>query len=499
MWDAGLGKYNSLYENLIIGDNNTYSTERYKMSDGSYWDKTTDNFWQNHNLLNVSGQIGDHWTVSATIHYTYGYGYYEEFRPMNKPKKFGINNAGVKKTDFVRKKGLRQDVGGVVGNVNYHDNRWDVIGGLSAQKFWGDHFGFVTYAADAALAQRLGGCYRYYKSGAEKTDASAFVKAAYKLSDQWDVFADLQYRHVGYKTDGINDKFYEEESGYYNQRLDIDKKYDFMNPKAGLSWSLDGHHAYGSVAMSHREPERNNFTDNGSYPAPSAEQLLDYELGYTYNGDIWRAGVNLYYMDYKDQFVQTGAQSDIGENLTTNIKDSYRMGIELQAGIDPTSWLTIEGNAALSKNKLKDFDEVVEDWDNGSQTIHYDNATLAFSPSTILNGFVNLHYKGAQLTWHTNFVSRQYLDNTENADRTLPCYSVSNATLSYTLKPKKVLREAIFGLNFNNIFSRRYAASGWVYSAIYESGGHPNDNRYYQIGFIPMAGFTMMGNVTLKF
>ena len=509
MWEAGLGKYNTLYEVMQQADwdafeksaDGSYVTKRYQMADGSYWDKTTDNFWQNHNILSMAYNFAKHWSMSASLHYTYGYGYYEEFRPENKLKKFGLSYDGVKKTDFVRKKGLTQHTYGLVGNVGYQDESWDIIGGLSLQNFDGNHFGRLSYIANNDVRQKYlaNGEYTYYDSDAHKLDGSVFLKAAYKLSDQWDVFADVQYRHVGYKTDGINDKFYEDDSGYYNQRLDIDKKYDFMNPKAGLSWSLDGHHAYGSVAMSHREPERNNFTDNGSYPAPSAEQLLDYELGYTYNGDIWRAGVNLYYMDYKDQFVQTGAQSDIGENLTTNIKDSYRMGIELQAGIDPTSWLTIEGNAALSKNKLKDFDEVVEDWDNGSQTIHYDNATLAFSPSTILNGFVNLHYKGAQLTWHTNFVSRQYLDNTENADRALPCYSVSNATLSYTLKPKKVLREAIFGLNFNNIFSRRYAASGWVYSAICDSYGHSNDNRYYQIGFIPMSGFTMMGNVTLRF
>jgi iron complex outermembrane receptor protein len=507
MWDKGLGQFNSLYEELTVtpleqktaGNPYAYATQRYQMADGSYWDKTTDNFWQNHNLLNVSGELNDHWTVSATLHYTHGYGYYEEFRPQNKPKKFGINYTSVKKTDFVRKKGLYQDVAGLVGNVNYRSGRWDIIGGLSAQKFWGNHFGFVTYAADAALNQRLGGCYKYYDSGAEKVDGSAFLKAAYKLTEQWDVFADLQYRHVGYKTDGINDKFYEEESGYYNQPLDIDKKYDFLNPKAGLSWHTGGHCAYASVAMSHREPERNNFTDNGSYPAPSAESVLDFELGYTFTSDLWHAGVNGYYMKYTDQFVQTGEVSDIGENLTTNIKDSYRMGVELQAGVAPTPWLTIEGNAALSQNKIKDFDEIVEDWDKGSQTIHYDNSTLSFSPSTILNGFVNMHWCGLQATWHTNFVSRQYLDNTENTDRSLPCYSVSNASLSYTLKPKKVLKEAIVGLNFNNIFSRRYAASGWVYSAIYESGGHPNDNRYYQIGFIPMAGFTMMGNVTLRF
>ena len=501
MWNAGLGKFNSLYESLTIGDDGTYTTNRYVMADGSFWDKTTDNFWQNHNILSFAWNANEHWSTTASLHYTYGYGYYEEFRPENKLKKFGLVYDGVKKTDFVRKKGLTQHTYGLVWNANYKDERWDIIGGLSVQNFDGNHFGRINYIANNDVRQKYlaNGDYTYYNSDAHKLDGSTFVKAAYKLTDQWDVFADMQYRHVGYKTDGINDKFYEEESGYYNQRLDIDKKYDFLNPKVGFSWTMDGHRIYGSLAISHREPERNNFTDNGSYPAPSAESLMDYELGYTFSNKIFRAGANLYYMNYTDQFVQTGLLSDIGENLTTNIKDSYRMGVELQAGVNVTPWLAIEGNAALSKNKIKDFDEVVEDWDNGSQTIHYDNSTLAFSPSAILNGFVNFHWSNLQATWHTNYVSRQYLDNTENSDRSLPCYSVSNATLSYTLRPKKILKEAVFGLNFNNIFSRRYAANGWVYSAVCDSYGHPNDNRYYQIGFIPMAGFTIMGNVTLRF
>jgi iron complex outermembrane receptor protein len=504
MYDLGLGRFNSLYERMVIGGDGTYATERYKMADGSLWDKTTDNFWQNHNLLTLAYDFAEHWSMTATLHYTHGYGYYREFRPDNKLKKFGLtfvdaSSAELEKTDFVRRKGLYQDVSGLVGSVSYQDDRWDFIAGISGQQFYGDHFGFLTYVAHPELSKVIGTCYKYYDSGAFKTDANIYAKAAYRIAQQLDVFTDLQYRNVNYEISGINDKFYDDKAHYYNQRLDIDKHYDFFNPKAGLTWHTDVHRAYASVAMSHREPERNNFTDNGSYPAPKAERLLDYEAGYNYSGHIFRAGVNLYYMDYTDQFVQTGMKSDIGEKLTANIKDSYRMGVELQAAVDPVEWLTVEGNAAFSTNKIKDFDEVVEDWDKGTSTIHYDNSTLAFSPSTILNGLLNFHYRGWQAVWHTNFVSRQYLDNTENARRSLPCYSVSDATLNYTLKPRKVLKEAVFGLNFNNIFSRRYAASGWVYSALYASGGHDNSNRYYQIGFVPMAGFTMMGNITLRF
>ena len=517
LYNVGLGKYNTLYEtlaydadgNFMKDANGNYVTERYKLADGTLWDKTTDNFWQNHNILSAAWDINEHWSTTASLHYTHGYGYYKEFRLNNKLKKYGLNNftlsdgSTLKKTDFVRKKGLTQDTYGMVGNVNYKDDSWDVIGGLSVQQFDGNHFGYLTYIKNEELRNHLmsKGDYQYYDSDAKKLDASAFIKALFHINDSWDVFGDMQYRHVGYKTDGYNDKFYEDENtGEIKKHyLDIDKKYDFFNPKAGVSFHQDGHRAFFSAALSHREPERNNFTDNGSYPAPKAESLLDFELGYSYSAQNWRAGATLYYMDYTDQFVQTGAQSDIGEALTTNIKDSYRMGVELTAGVDLTPWLSIEGNAALSQNKIRDFDEVVEDWDNGSQNIHYDNSTLAFSPSTILNGFVNFHLKGWTATWHTGYVSRMYLDNTENKDRSLPGYSVSNFNLNYSLPVKKILKEIVFGANINNIFNQHFAQSGWVYSAIYSSGGHPNDNRYYQIGYVPSAGITAMGSITLRF
>ena len=513
--DRGLGRYNSLYEQLVYdanGDfardaNGDYLTGRYTMSDGSLWEKATDNFRQNHHLLSAAWTIDDHWSTTASLRYTRGYGYYREFRPQNKLSKFGLaateaDGTKIKRTDFIRKKGLSQDTYGAVWSANYKDEQWDVIGGLAVQYFSGNHFGYVTYAAHPVVAAKYlaQGDHKYYDSDAYKTDYSYYVKAAYHLNEQWDVFGDVQFRSVVYRTNGINDKFYDDASGLHNQQLDIRQHYDFMNPKAGITWHSGAHTAYASVAQSHREPERNNFTDNGSYPAPRAESLTDFELGYTYTADGVRLGVNLYYMDYTDQFVQTGLVSDIGENLTTNIDNSYRMGLEMKAGLDVTPWLSIDYNMALSRNRIRDFDEVVEDWDNGSQTIHYSSSTLAFSPSMISNAFVNLHHKGWQATWHTGYVSRQYLDNTESMERSLPEYQVSNLSLSYStpLTALKV-KEAVFGLNLNNIFNRHYAASGWVYSAICESAGHANDNRYYQIGYIPMAGFTMMGNVTLKF
>lgn len=209
-------------------------------------------------------------------------------------------------------------------------------------------------------------------------------------------------------------------------------------------------------------------------------------------------------MLYTNQFVQTGAKSDIGEKLTTNISRSYRMGTEISAGWNPTQTLTIEGNAALSVNKLKDFDEVVEtydaDWhDMPATTLHYDKSTLAFSPSAILNGFIDFHTHKFKAVWHTAFVSRQYIDNTQNRDRSLPAYSTSSLNLSYEFRNMLTgFNTTTVGLHWNNIFNQRYASSAWVYSAIV-GDDYPANDRYYQIGYIPTSGSTIMGSVTIRF
>ena len=513
LYNAGLGFYNSLYEQLVFNDviqypNAIAHTQRYQMNDGSYWPRTTDNFWQNHHILNLAASLSDALDLSVSAHYTGGHGYYEEFRYNNKLLKYGIPtfvDAGgktVKRSDFVRQKGLTQHTFGVVSNLTYKKGPLDAVAGISVQQFLGNHYGYLTYVGHPELAARIltSGDYRYYDSDAAKLDGSAFVKASYRLSPDWSVFGDVQYRRVNYRTDGYNDKYIDNGDGTASKHLlDVDVHYNFFNPKAGLNFSHGPHRAYASVAVSHREPERNNFTDNGKYPAPRAERLYDFEAGYQVGGRVARAGINLYYMRYRDQLVQTGELSDIGEALTTNIPDSYRTGVELTAGVDPTPWLTFEANAALSRNRLLDFDEYVEDWDNGTAVIHYDDAALAYSPDAILNGFVNLHYKGFRAQWHTGFVSRMYLDNTENADRSLPAYSLSDLSLGYTFRLRGFLKEIDLGVEGNNLFNARVAQSGWVYSAIYTSGGHPNDHRYYQIGFIPVAGLTVLGHLTLRF
>ena len=280
--------------------------------------------------------------------------------------------------------------------------------------------------------------------------------------------------------------------------------FNFFNPKAGLSYTKNSHKIFASVAVSNREPVRNNYTDNGSYPLPKSEHLTDAEAGYCYTSTDFQAGVDLYCMKYRNQLVQTGQVSNIGEALTTNAKKSYRAGAEFSVTYRISDWLSVSGNAALSMNKIKDFDEYVDDWDNaqtGTRIFHYGNTDMPFSPNVIVNGFADFTFGPVSLMWHTGFVSRQYLDNTHCAQRSLPSYTVSSLNAQYSFVPhhSKLLKLIVAGIDVDNIFNSHYAANGWVYSAICESEGFSNGNRYYEIGFMPGAGIMFMGHISLNF
>ena len=506
LWEAGLGRVNTLVEDVVYDPAGwaagNYQTQRYTLRDGSEWQHTTDNFYQNHNILSAAWTPSAQWSHNLALHYTYGQGYYKELKHQTSlAKKFGLPEDKDYKDDAIRKKGLTQNAYGLVYNVTFKNDNWDVMAGTNLQRFSCNHWGYLTYIGNQTLEQKYfdkNGKYKYYDSDADKNDYSAFIKATYSFLEHWNVFADVQYRHVDYTTDGLNDKFVKKDGKYVNYVLNVDEKFNFFNPKAGISYTNGAHKAYASVAMSNREPERNNYTDNGGSELPKAEKLIDTEFGYQYTGSNWFAGANFYYMSYDNQLVQTGKLSDIGEPLTTNIKDSYRMGVELSAGWSPLSWLSLQGNAALSQNKIKNWDEEVESWDEAGSVHHnhYDKSTLAYSPSAILNGFIDFHYQGFAATWHTNFVSKQYVDNTESDERSLPCYSQSDLQLSFQSDVTKAagIKNVKLGLDFNNIFNRHYAANGYTWYGWYNGG-----QRYAAMTYMPMAGFNVMGHVTLKF
>jgi len=249
--------------------------------------------------------------------------------------------------------------------------------------------------------------------------------------------------------------------------------------------------------VAHREPARDNFTENGPSVQPEHESLYDWEAGYNYTAGRFQAGVNLYYMDYDNQLILTGKISEIGEQLTSNIKDSYRAGIELTAGVRLCSNLRWEGNLTLSRNKISRFTEYVDtydaDWNELEQTANDLGTTdIAFSPDVIANSLFDFRLKGFSAAFSSTFVGRQYLDNTSSRLRSLDPYFVNNLRVGYAFHPRYV-KEVAVDVSVNNLFNEAYETNGWVWS--YLLGGE----RKQDCGYFAQAGTHAMARITLKF
>lgn len=316
-----------------------------------------------------------------------------------------------------------------------------------------------------------------------------YAKANYQLHPNLNGYLDMQYRGIHYTIEGSDDKA--------GDHVNVDKHWNFFNPKAGINFQKGGHNAFVSFSVANREPNRDNFTEAGRDERPQHETLYDYEAGYGFGNSRFRIGANLYFMDYSNQLILTGKISEIGEALTSNIKDSYRMGIELTGGVEITRWLDWSGNLTLSRNKIKNFTESIEVYDADWNFLREDHNELgttdiAFSPDIIANSMFNFSWKQFSASFNSQFVGRQYIDNTSCKDRSIDPYFVSNLRVGYVFKPK-FMKEIALDVTVNNLFNEQYETNAWVYSAIV--GGE----RYKEDGYFTQAGTNAMARVTFRF
>ena len=455
-----------------------------------YYDDHTDNYTQINNQLVVNHTFNDKWSISATAHYTYGNGYYRNYKNDQKLKNYGISpidvaGSAVERTNLLRKKVMGNNFGGIVGSAIYSAKSITLSMGLSASLYDGVHYGEISALREAPDFPTT----EYYRNYTSKWDASCFAKVDWLIAKGLNLYADVQYRHITHLISGVNDNF--DDVAGAMQRLDIARRYNFVNPKLGLHYSFARNHSlYASAAVGQKEPTRNNFTDIRKGEYPRAEKMLDIEAGYTFRNNIVDFSLNLYYMMYRDQLVQTGELSDTGELLSRNVPDSYRRGVELSLAVDATKWLTLGGNATLSQNHIKNYVDYID-----GVAFERGRTTIAYSPAITAGVFVDAHIKGFAARLSTRYVSKQYLTNGEYEDLTLPRYCVSDLDLSYTLQTKRVERVR-FGVKIGNLFNAKYCASG--YGGSWLEGATLADRKSWACYF-PQATTSVLGNVTINF
>lgn len=458
-----------------------------------YYDNQTDNYWQRHYHLTASQRLSDLWNMNITLHYTQGEGYYEDYKAKAKYKSYKLppfvtpEGKTLKKSDLVRRKWLDNDFYGAIYSANYHSEKLQFSLGGAINRYDGDHFGRVIWVKQANVLPMPD--YEYYRNRGDKLDYNVYAKATYRVLPSVSVYADMQYRGIDYSIKGSDDKA--------GENVNIEKNWNFFNPKAGMHFRQGDHNAFASFSVAHREPNRDNFTEAGPNERPRHETLFDYEAGYSYTHPRFHAGVNLYFMDYKDQLILTGKISEIGEALTSNIKDSYRMGIELTGGIKITSWMNWNGNLTLSRNKIKGFTENISVYDADWNYIREDHNNLgttdiAFSPDLIANSMFDFVWKGFSASFNSHFVGRQYIDNTSSRDRSIDPYFVNSLRIGYAFTPR-FMKEVSIDVTINNLFNEQYETNAWVYSAIVDG------KRYKEDGYFTQAGTHAMARVTFKF
>ena len=509
--------YTSKYEQSLYGRRYNSCGEYYDANGNTrYYDNQTDNYHQQNYQLIWNQHLAHGLSLNAALHYTRGDGYYEEYKRKRTLFEYDLDNAMTwAKSDLVRQKKMANDFYGVVASL-FYDNQKNLQAtfGGGWNKYDGDHFGLVKWVkspVDALLPD-----HKYYDNNAKKTDFNVYGKVSYEFLRGLSAFVDLQYRHLGIKMHGPTDEI----NWDTNKRIvyDMDETYNFFNPKFGLNYDINAQHkVYASYAIAHKEPTRNNFENNinAELEMPKSERLNDLELGYKYQSQVFTAGVNFYWMKYKDQFVLTGEIDKIGEAITRNVPKSYRLGVELEAAVKPVNWFRWDVNATWSKNRVKGITVKLTDKsiaDLGEQP-------LAFSPDWIANNIFTFNYKGLKASIQSQYVGEQYMTNTgfksyqtldDNGQPTdvsmmLDSHFTTNIDLSYNFKlPKFGVKDITIGVSLYNIFSAEYDNNGWAAPAYTKDNGKViatgwDTSDQYEAGFAPSAPFNMMAHLSINF
>ncbi|MDX1617565.1 MAG: TonB-dependent receptor [Balneolaceae bacterium] len=460
------------------------------------YEDQTDNYQQDHYQLHYSYRLTDRWNLNASLHYTYGRGFFEEFRNDDNLATYGIGPVAVGDTtitssDLVRRRWLDNHFYGVVFSSDYEvEDRWSLTVGGGYNEYDGDHFGEVIwarYAGDSSIEET------YYDNNAFKTDFNIYGKARYFFTPEFSGFLDLQVRNITYDFLGKDTR----PVGGTERIVDVRQtdKLTFFNPKAGVVYRLDGQQrVYVSLSVANREPTRDEYVDSTPESRPGHETLYDWEAGYRASFDRYFAAVNLYYMDYKDQLALTGEINDVGAYVRQNVPDSYRAGIELQAGVRLTPSLEWSANATFSRNKIEEYTRFLDDFDRGGQRAEtFEDTDLSFSPSFIGNSIIRFADDGFSAELVTKYVSRQYLDNTQAVSRSIDPYFLNNVRLGYRITGLPYVRGIQATLQVKNLLDEKYESNGYTFGWI--AGGEERHFNYYY----PQAGRNLLLQVKVEF
>lgn len=492
---AYISDKNNIRFNIITGKEKTYQawygvseadlktqrTVNYAGTEkpGEPYANQIDHYVQTHYQLFYDHTFNSKLTFNTAGFLVRGKGYYEEYKAAQTYTGYGLTKpADVNDTtDLVRRRWLDNYFFGDIFSLQYKSDKTSLTFGGAITQYNGGHYGDIIWAQNG-----LKGNTRYYDLDARKSDRNIYIKWQQDMTDAWQWFTDLQVRNVAHYINGFED----------HPEMQVGKSYTFFNPKTGISYHAKNWLAYASYSVAQKEPNRDDFEANLNQ-LPKPEKLHDIEIGIENRQAKTNWGATFYYMKYIDQLALTGKINDVGSYTRTNIPNSYRMGIELQGAAIINDWLQASGNITFSRNKILDFTEYIDDYDNGNQKVnHYNETDISFSPDVIAAATVTiLPVKNTTIELLSKYVGEQYMDNTQNENRKLNAYYTQDIRATYSFQ-KNWLKKASIIAQVNNVFNRLYEPNGYTYSYIY-SNELTTENYYF-----PMAGTNYMVGLNIR-
>ena len=461
-----------------------------------FYNNQVDDYSQDHFQVLASHKFNNLWSANLSLNYTHGRGYFEEY--IDEWYEQNVNFSGnanlsfygidpveiggetVETSDLIRRRWLNNNFYAVNADVNYKNNHLDILGGLFYSYYGGDHFGEVIWARFAGDSD-LGD--RYYNGNGDKNEFTSFVKATYQVNNEWSFFADLQGRFVSYRASGLTSDVIP---------LNEKRTYNFFNPKAGVSFQLNASNSfYASYGRAHREPRRSDF-EQGVF---TAEKLDDYELGWRFLSEKIQLNSNVYFMDYKDQLVLTGALDDVGAPIRATSGKSYRLGLEVDATVAISNKWSVRPNIAVSTNKNVDFITSKD-----GELINLGNTNISFSPTVIAGNILEFRpSENFQIALLSKYVGEQYMGNIDSEVSILDAYFLNDFSVNYTLKNVSFLDSIVLSGLVNNIFNTEYVSNGYFYTYDDDFSNPGTITTIEGAGYYPQAGINFMVGVTLNF
>jgi len=459
-------------------------TRRYNPST---YENEIDDFNQPHYEIHNSYRINENVMLKNSLYYIRGKGYYEQYKKNRDIGEYNIAvtdlvDPGITEIDLVRQKWVTKNQYGWNPRLDINHNKGNLSVGGAFYYFNSIHWGQVVWGENLS-ADGLAPRHKYYNYKGTKYSASLYALDYYSLTDKLQLMGNLQIRYLKYD-------FAQDKIGLLpGYQYDID--WLFLSPRVGLTYKINSKsNLYFSFAVASREPadvsiydaeevtafpnlevkEINvSVVDDTTYtfgqPTIDPERVYNFELGSNFHGEKYRAGLSLFWMEFKNEIIAEGAVDQNGHQQVGNAKRSVHAGIEFDGSYKLTNKFSISANSSYNFNRLKRYSVFPDyDWDGVvDDTLDYSDNVLGGFPEYLTNLILDYKTNRLRLTFRLRGVGKQYLDNAETETLAIEPYAVSSLSGALYFGGLDGAGRFVLSVRVDNLFDKKYETSGYAY------------------------------------